>query len=98
MPASTIFLVGKQDEAGEYGLPSGMSLTTLNGWFEQHLPPNHPWRHWSWCRISDTHGPGAGSIVWSWKMDGSLLELAATSIAGRSRFTEALQKQLVVCS
>ncbi len=36
MPASTIFLVGKQDEAGEYGLPSGASLTTLNGWVEQH--------------------------------------------------------------
>ena len=64
MPSRAVFLVGKQNQFGEYGLPSGVSLAALNDWFDQHLPRNQPWTQWSWCSLSHAHGPGVGSMVW----------------------------------
>jgi hypothetical protein len=97
VPSRAVFLVGRPNQFAEYALPSGVSLTALNQWFDQHLPRDHPWMHWSWCSLSHAHGPGAGSSIWSWQRDGSFLDLVTTSVAGRSRFTEALQKQALVC-
>jgi hypothetical protein len=98
IPSSAVFLVGKQNIFGEYRMPSGVSLASLNEWFDHHLPPNTSWGHWSWCHISHAHGFGVGSMAWTWKMDGSLLDLVTTSVGGRSRFTVAHQKLLLVCS
>jgi len=98
VPSRAVLLVGKQNQLGEYGLPSGVTLATLNQWLDRHLPRDQPWMHWSWCPLSHAHGPGVGSMTWSWQRDGSLLDLVTTSVAGRSRLTEALQKQALVCS
>jgi hypothetical protein len=97
VPSHAVFLVGRPNQFGEYALPSGVTLAALNQWFDQHVPRDHPWMHWSWCPLSHAHGPGAGSSIWSWHRCGSFLDLVTTSVAGRSRFTEALQKGALEC-
>jgi hypothetical protein len=98
VPARAVFLVGKRDRFGEYGLPSGVSLPALNAWSDEHLPRHRPWMHWAWCPLGHVHGPGVGSSIWSRQGDGLSLDLVTTSVAGRSRFTEALHNQALVCS
>ena len=101
VPSKAVLVVNKPNELGEYLLPHGVSLTTLNDWFDQHLPQNG-WKQWVPCRLSHTHGPSA---IWSWKMDGSFLDLFTISIprtkyiSSQVRFTERLQKLFpLVCT
>jgi hypothetical protein len=97
VPSSAVVVVDKPNELGEYRLPNGVSLASLNEWFDQHLPQN-VWKQWVRCRLTNAHGPGAGKI-WSWEKDGSLLDIVTISIPGQVRFTEKLQKQsLLSCT
>jgi hypothetical protein len=107
VPSRAVVVVDKPNELGEYRLPSGVSLASLNEWFDQHLRQNVS-RQWVRCRLSHTHGPGAGKI-WSWKKDGSLLDIITISIPGprdgtgsqtaQVRFTEKLEKEsLLSCT
>ena len=96
VPSKAVLVVNKPNELGEYRLPSGVSLAALNDWFDQHLPQGG-WKQWVRCQLPNAHGPGAGR-VWSWKMDGSLLDIVTISIPGTNyipgqvRFTERLQE------
>ena len=48
---------------------------------------------------AQSHTGRAPGKIWSWKMDGSLLDIITISIHGQVRFTETLQKQsLLSCS
>lgn len=93
VPSKAILEMTKPHELGEYRLPNGVSLAALNQWFDQHLPQSH-WKQWVRCQVTNAHGPGTGKI-WSWKMEGSLLNLVTLSVPGQVRFTENLQKQSV---
>jgi hypothetical protein len=97
VPSKAVVVVSKPNEIGEYRLPKGVSLAALNQWFDQHLPQSH-WKQWVRCQVSNAHGPGAGKI-WTWKMEGSLLNLVTLSVPGEVRFTEKLQKRsLLSCT
>ena len=97
VPSRAVVVVDKPNELGEYRLPNGVSLASVNKWFDQHLP-HIAWKQWVRCQLSNAHGPDAGKI-WSWKMDGSLLDIITISIPGQVRFTEKLQKHsLLSCT
>lgn len=91
VPSRAVLGVNKPNTIGEYRLPHGVSLRSLNEWFDQHLPQK-VWKQWVRCRLFHTHGPGAAGKIWSWKMDGSLLDIITISIPGQVRFTEKLRK------
>jgi hypothetical protein len=57
MPSSAVFGVGKRNELAEYRMPSGVSLASLNQWFDQHLPRS--WKQWKRCQLNHAHGPGS---------------------------------------
>jgi hypothetical protein len=103
VPSEALLVVNKPNQLGEYRLPNGVSLVALNDWFDQQLPQSG-WKQWVRCRLSHSHGSAAGKI-WSWRKDGSFLDLftisipGTKSIPGQVRFTERLQKLFpLVCT